>query len=248
MFLSRSLHNTNRRNVIKSYSTSRNLEISDYRLILEEVEADKMPEVKIDLVNLDVGLSAGPTGDGTHDNSAQSGESETRKATSEAFEKGFDAGKNETIKALQGEYDKKVKSAVASIESVLQGLTEEVVIFRRDFDKAIVTLALAIARRIVARDIEIDEGAVLARSHEAIRKIVGVDKIKIHINPADEEYIREHRSELNSYADSVKEIIIEADSKVEPGGCVIESDLGNIDARVSTQFELIEEALQGLIK
>ena len=100
----------------------------------------------------------------------------------------------------------------------------------------------------MAREIEVDEGAVLARSREAIRKIIGVDKIKIHVSPSDEEYIREHRNELSSYADSVKEIVIEADSKVERGGCVIESELGNIDARVSTQFELIEEALLGLIK
>jgi flagellar assembly protein FliH len=51
---------------------------------------------------------------------------------------------------------------------------------------------------------------------------------------------------LSAYADSVKEIVIEADGKVERGGCIIESELGNIDARISTQFALIEEALLGL--
>jgi Flagellar biosynthesis/type III secretory pathway protein len=51
-----------------------------------------------------------------------------------------------------------------------------------------------------------------------------------------------------SHADSVREIVIESDNKVERGGCIIESDLGNIDARLSTQFELIEEALLSIFK
>ena len=232
-------------NVIKLHSRSRGLEIVDYRSVIEEIVADKKNVVKVDVDDI-VGGAQPLTGELFTTGANADLEEAAKRAVSEAYEKGFEAGKLDASRALQSEYDRKVELVTENFPSVLREFAAEVARFNQDFDKAVVTLSLAIARRIVAREIAEDESAVLARSREAIRKIIGVDKIKIHINPSDEEYMREHRNELSAYADSVKEIVIEADGKVERGGCIIESELGNIDARISTQFALIEEALLGL--
>ncbi len=232
-------------NVIKLHSRPRGLEIVDYRSVMEEIVADRKNVVMVDVDDI-VGGSLSMSAEPSAADAEASLQEAAKKAVSEAYEKGFEAGKQDASRALQSDYDRKVEEVTEKFPSVLREFAAEVARFNQDFDKAVVTLALAIARRIVAREIAEDESAVLARSREAIRKIIGVEKIKIHINPSDEEYMREHRNELSAYADSVKEIVIEADSKVERGGCIIESELGNIDARISTQFELIEEALLGL--
>ncbi|MFZ1081933.1 MAG: FliH/SctL family protein [Candidatus Kryptoniota bacterium] len=236
-------------NVIKLNTHQSKLKIVDYRSILEEIKVDKKNEVKVDLKNVMNRISYGEKDASrslTHGNDDE-GNSE-KDASAKAFEEGFEAGKTEAAKFLQSEYEKKVQDNLRDLNSVTREFSKEVERYNQEFDSAVMKLAIAVAKRIVAREINIDEGAVLARSREAIRKIAGVDKIKIHVNPSDEEYIREHRNELMSYADSVKEIAIEGDNKVERGGCIIESDLGNIDARISTQFELVEEALLGLVK
>ena len=247
MSLSRESRLGGRPNVIKLHSNASKLTIVDYRNVIEEIEADRKDVVKVDVEDI-VGMT-GP--DGEEQAESASGvdyKQAAEEAASEAYRQGYEAGKEEASNKFQNEFEKRIGEISADFSSLKTQFAAEVVRYNQDFEKAIVTLALAVARRVVAREIEVDEGAVLARSREAIRKIIGVDKIKIHVSPSDEEYIREHRNELSSYADSVKEIVIEADSKVERGGCVIESELGNIDARVSTQFELIEEALLGLIK
>ena len=241
--------NAQRRNVIKLNAREGKLKVVDYRSILEEIKADRKNDIKVDLSEWissgkrEIGTSSfedenRTNGDGQNDERAQK-----RNALSEAFREGFEAGKNEAAKILRPEYEKKVQDIVRDFSSLIGEFPKEVEKYSREFDSVVVKLALAIAKRIVAREIEIDEGAVLARSREAIRKIVGVEKVKILVNSSDEEYIRQHRNELMSYVDSVKEIVIEGDNKVERGGCIIESDLGNIDARISTQFEIVEEAL-----
>ncbi len=245
MSLSRESVRDGRPKVIKLHSRSHNLDIVDYRSVIEEIVADKKNVVKVDVDDI-VGGTQPLAGEIVTTGANADLQEAAKKAISEAYEKGFEAGKLDASRALQSEYDRKVEEVTVNFPSVLREFAAEVARFNQDFDKAVVTLALAIARRIVAREIAEDESAVLARSREAIRKIIGVERIKIHINPSDEEYMREHRNELSAYADSVKEIVIEADGKVERGGCIIESELGNIDARVSTQFELIEEALLGL--
>ena len=247
MSLSRNLQPDRRTNVIKFHASSSKLNIVDYKSVLEEIHEDARDFVKIDVGDI-VGVRQAP-GQTNEDAPVEvDSEQKLREAMASAYEQGFEAGKTEAAKALQAEYSRKSEELVHNFESLLEDFKSEMERYDQDFDKAIVMLSLAIAKRIVAREIAMDEGAVLARSREAIRKIIGVEKIKIHVNPADEEYIREHRSELSAYADSVKEIAIEADGKVERGGCIIESELGNIDARVSTQFELIEEAFMSFGK
>jgi flagellar biosynthesis/type III secretory pathway protein FliH len=42
---------------------------------------------------------------------------------------------------------------------------------------------------------------------------------------------------------SIKEITIEPDLRVSYGGCFIETPTGDIDARLESQFEVIDEVL-----
>jgi flagellar assembly protein FliH len=247
MSLSKELVYSGKPNVIKFRSPSNKLKIVEYRSVLEEINADRKNFVKVDVDEL-VGKAQPVGGLTAGGETGYDVQDAAKQAVAEAFEQGFEAGKKEVSLAIQAEYERKTREAVDAFATAIREFQAETARYNQDFDRAIVTLSLAIAKRVVAREIEVDEHAVLDRSREALRKIIGVEKIKIHVNPADEEYIREHRNELSAYADSVKEILIEADGKVERGGCIIESELGNIDARVSTQFELIEEALLGLIK
>ena len=246
MSLSREFSKSAGRSVIKLNSPTRRLEVVDYRRFLEEITNEYAVEGEI-RVPEPVHAPAVGNGAGVPRMAEDRGGEDEKSALTIAFEKGFEAGKMDSAKVLQAEFDRKLQETIKGFDALVQGFSEEVKRYDQDFDNAVVTLAIAIARRIVARDIDI-EGAVLTRLREALKKIIGVEKVKIHVSPADEEYIREHRNNLGTYADSVREIAIEPDEKVERGGCIIESELGNIDARVSTQFELVEEALIGLIK
>lgn len=244
-----------RRNIIKLNTQENKVKIVDYRTLLEEIQADKKREIRVELSEWvssgksQMGNGSDGESNGIHGNGSQNTPAAQRQsALDEAFKEGFETGKTEAAKILRPEYEARVQNIIKDLSSIIREFSKEVEKYNEEFDGAVVKLALAIAKRIVARDIEIDEGAVLVRSREAIRKVVGVDKVKILVNSSDEEYIREHRNELMSYADSVKEIAIEGDNKVERGGCIIESDLGNIDARISTQFEIVEEALLSLTK
>ena len=115
--------------------------------------------------------------------------------------------------------------------------------FQHAAEVSVVKLALAIADRIVKREVSIDKDLVLRQIHEATKRVVGVERIKLRVNPQDEEYMREHRSAILSTTDAVRELVVEGDDTIERGGCILESDSGNVDALIATQFERIEAAL-----
>ena len=44
---------------------------------------------------------------------------------------------------------------------------------------------------------------------------------------------------------AIKDLQFEADPRVREGGCFIETPTGDIDARLESQFEVIEHVLRG---
>ena len=159
------------------------------------------------------------------------------------FKAGFDEGRRHTEKNLRDDLNASFEEVRRNAEAFIAGVQGELARYHDSLERNAVTLALAIAERLVKREIRRDDEVVLRQIHEAMRRIIGVDRIKIRINPADEEIVRQSRVSLVGASDSVHELAIEADENIERGGCILESDSGNVDALIATQIEKIEAAL-----
>lgn len=161
----------------------------------------------------------------------------------QAFQSGYESGREETRREVQQECDDRLARELKRVDTFLGSLQEQSEKIRRQSEHAIIRLSLAIAGQIVKQEVVIDREIVIRQLRESLRKVVGVEKITVRVNPADEALVRERRAGMLAGAETVHDMIIESDDKIEVGGCIIESDLGNIDARLTSQLKRIEEAL-----
>lgn len=161
------------------------------------------------------------------------------------FKAGFDEGRRHTERNLRAELASQLQEERKRITSFAQAIETSVAELRSAVERDTVKLAIAIAERIVKREIERDAETVVRQIQEAVRRLVGVEKVKIRVHPKDEELVRSLRSSLIASSDAVRELAIEVDESIASGGCILESDSGNVDASISTQFERIETALFG---
>lgn len=155
----------------------------------------------------------------------------------------YQRGFRDAERILREEFNNELAEHIALFEQLLKNFYDEVESLRSKIEMFVVSLAVRIAEKIVKREIEKNNDFVLNQVREAIKRVIGVEKIKVRINPEDEKIIRELKPELLQILDSSSEVIIESDPGIERGGCIIESELGNVDARISTQFSLIENSL-----
>lgn len=107
----------------------------------------------------------------------------------------------------------------------------------------LVELAVAVARRIVGECAATEPEAVLPAAREAIRAMRSERRIRLRIRTADEATVREHVAELSALSAEICEIVVIRDDTIQLGGCIVESDLGIIDAQFSTQLASLESAL-----
>nr|MDQ3806425.1 FliH/SctL family protein [Acidobacteriota bacterium] len=66
--------------------------------------------------------------------------------------------------------------------------------------------------------------------------------LTVRVNPADLPAVEAHRARLDP-AGRARFLDLVADPRVGPGGCVIESESGTVDAQLQTQLRVLERAL-----
>lgn len=104
----------------------------------------------------------------------------------------------------------------------------------------ILKLAIAVARKILTAELQLAPERQLLIVKQALSRYSGAATYKVRLHPADLEQLGEAViPELQSVFSEPKSFEMLADPGVDSGGCYIETELGNIDARLKTQLELV---------
>ena len=79
---------------------------------------------------------------------------------------------------------------------------------------------------------------------EALKMVAGQDQIRIKMSPSDLKLIRAADFKASDVGDHLGSVKFEEDESIGGGGCIIETNLGQIDARIEQQLKVVEEAFQ----
>jgi len=151
-----------------------------------------------------------------------------------AHEEGLLQGKNEGLAQLQSH----IKEALKLIE---QANVERKKIIEQS-SQDILNLSLQVAAKLTHSEITSRPEVLMDILKEATNKISDRDQVTIKVNSADLEFIKSKREQVEDLIDGVKKLNIIADKKVGPGGFIIETQMGYVDARLETKMTVIEEA------
>ena len=163
--------------------------------------------------------------------------SSTAEIEKQAFEKGFREGERAALDSQRAEVAAAVQSMSRAIEEI-QGLRREIY---HSIEREVVELALSIARKVVCQEIKINPDVVVCVAREALSQVDVPGKIKIRLNPGDLEFITSTRGQISAFLQEMENVTFEAESGIASGGCVIETRLGEIDARIEKQFQVVED-------
>jgi flagellar assembly protein FliH len=159
------------------------------------------------------------------------------------YERGMADGRGAAETALMLNHEAALAAERGKLEGVITELKEQFSDLYQSSEEAVVKFSFGIAERIIRKEVSLDRSIVLAQIRESVRRVLGVERLTIRVHPEDLKTVREQKSVIQANGDSIREIVVEPDEGLEPGDCVLESDLGNIDARVATQLKQIENVL-----
>lgn len=112
-------------------------------------------------------------------------------------------------------------------------------------EREIVKLALAMAEKIIGRALETNPETILHVAAQAIESFRQQRELVLRVNPQDVELLRNSRKRLMEMLCRTKDIQVREDPEVSSGGCIIETEVGTVDAQLRTQLQMLEQALLG---
>ncbi|NLT66391.1 MAG: hypothetical protein GXX84_07280 [Acidobacteria bacterium] len=140
-----------------------------------------------------------------------------------------------------------IHKAEQKLEPVLQRYADSLLEFGKlrsslyvQVEREVVRLAIEVAKKIVHREIQVDRDIVRTLVHVALGHVSGKSAVTIHLNPDDYGYLLERRAELSEVEG--RDVALLADNSIERGGCVIQTECGDIDARIEEKFREVERA------
>ncbi len=109
-------------------------------------------------------------------------------------------------------------------------------------ERDLVKLAIEIAKKIVHRQVTVDSEVALTLARVALARIHNRAQAKVYLHPDDFVYVTKHLDRLPQ-GSSVE---LAEDRSISRGGCLIETEMGDIDARIEQQFAELERSFLGV--
>lgn len=165
------------------------------------------------------------------------GDSEYESIKQKAYEEGFTKGLEDGTKKSQEDMLERVNALDTLLKSEIDAKQNIV----KSAEKDIVDLVKEISLKVCKKSI--DEKILLEITSDAIKSLKDKEQVTIIVNPELSNLIYNISEELKVRIPQLESIKIIEDLAVSPDGTIVESILSRVDARVSSQINVISESL-----
>lgn len=164
---------------------------------------------------------------------------EAKAIREDASQQGFKEGREEGREVAA----QKAAGTLKSLEQVLAGALAEKESVVAACERQMLDLSIAIAKKVVRAEITVNPEVIERTLRQALARMSERDSITVYVNLVDLEKVTKRKSEILKRLDPGSRVTIVEDENIEPGGLVIQTALGNIDATVSGQELEIDKIL-----
>jgi flagellar biosynthesis/type III secretory pathway protein FliH len=159
----------------------------------------------------------------------------------ETFDRGIVEGRNRG----KAEFDKQIEASRAMVANTVQTFKTQRENYFNRVETEIVQLSLAIARKILHREVQMDPLLLAGLVHVTLEKLESGTSVRLRANPADIHYWSEYFSQSASFQPAPELI---GDDSLKPGECALEGDMGTTQISIETQLKEIEQGFFDLLE
>lgn len=166
-------------------------------------------------------------------------QNKAKEILEQAVNEGFQKGYQEAQKQVNNIYQQKMLQLEQEINNIIN-IRQELI---KEFEKEIVELAFQIAEKIINKKIQEEQSVVTSYLADLLAKVERSKSITIWVNPQELEDVKNSKEKLKYLLEDVENLNIAPDERIEKGGCIIETNFGKIDSRISTKLEVLKEII-----
>ncbi len=166
-------------------------------------------------------------------------QAERQRITDDAYKSGFAEGQEKGF----AEGNMEAQRLIDRLHVIMDRIMDKRQEILEETEQQIVELVLLMTRKVVKIISENQRNVVMSNIVQALRKVRGRGDVTVRVNMADVKLTTEHTKEFMTTVENIQNITIVEDSSIDRGGCIVETDFGAIDARISSQLAELEQRI-----
>jgi type III secretion protein L len=140
------------------------------------------------------------------------------------------------------------QEGLISLNKHLFALDQELKVLRDEVQKNILPLALKAAKKIIGEELRLHPDRIVDIVLTSLKPVTQHRKIVIYVNKIDLDMLEANRNKIKSIFEHLDSLSIQERDDVEPGGCMIETEAGIINAQLENQWRALEAAFESFMK
>ncbi len=157
----------------------------------------------------------------------------------EAHNKGFAAGHEEAMEAGKAELHRKS----GQIDELLGLISKERRQLYAEYQKGVELIVQALLERILFHEVSVNQRVIVACLKAALGYVVENSSVTVHLHPNDLERLKESGLDDPELLVRVKNLEMVDDPLISEGGCLLETDFGEVDATLELRKEKLAKAI-----
>lgn len=162
-------------------------------------------------------------------------EEELNARSQEAYERGFEEGQRQAERGLSNVF----KALRESVEEVY-ALRERIF---RESEEDLLKLTILVAGKVIQKEISLDRQILSNVVSAALENTSERDEVTVRLNPEDYKLLNTHKQISLSGLGDEKAFNVKPDEAITSGGCIVDTLMGEIDARMESQLDEILKRL-----
>ena len=172
---------------------------------------------------------------------------DAEKAIKDAYTKGQQEGfvkwEKASYEKARSEFDQQIRDIQEKLATVVRDIGESRKTLLNEAQRKVLDIAMIIAQKIINTEISLNPDIILSVIKKALSFIVDRQELVVRVSPDDLETVTQKKDFWTSIAERLDGVAVEPDNRIEKGGCIIESNTGVADARVTVQLKEVLEVI-----
>lgn len=146
--------------------------------------------------------------------------------------------------ALQEAKDRGFSEGLGRWTEQLALLEGKIAMLEEEYRRLILPVAMKAAKKIVGREIELSEDTLADIVAETLRSVSQHQNITIYVDQTSLDLMERNRPKLKGVFERLESLTVQTRDDIKPGGCIIETEAGIINAEIENQWEQLQLAME----
>lgn len=162
------------------------------------------------------------------------------QAYKEAYDLGLLEGRKSAFETNSAEIAERL-AALDQLSLSIEGMKKELFTYN---ESHLIQLCFHMAERLAAHQIEINQESSVEILRQAVEIAQTEEEIIARVAPQHLEFFESLKSENTRQFEFMKKLKLEADPSITGGGCILQTNYGEIDSRLEQRVEQLWESLK----